>query len=159
MEIEDFFAGHPDADAVFETVCSVLDGLGTVEVRTSKSQVAFRGKRGFAFLWLPGQYLATPTAEVVLSIALGRHDPSTRFKQVVHPLRRTGCTSWRSMTWVTSTMKWSAGSVRQPTAQHERPDLPMYSGWRRRCPWIVERRSASRADSDTRTGQRLLTRH
>jgi Domain of unknown function (DUF5655) len=85
MEIEDFFAGHPDADAVFETVCSVLDGLGTVEVRTSKSQVAFRGKRGFAFLWLPGQYLATPTAEVVLSIALGRHDPSTRFKQVVHP--------------------------------------------------------------------------
>ena len=65
--------------------CSVLDGLGTVEVRTSKSQVAFRGKRGFAFLWLPGQYLATPTTEVVLSIALGRQDPSTRFKQVVHP--------------------------------------------------------------------------
>lgn len=50
MEPEDFFAGHPDAYAVFEKVRSVLDGLGTVEVRTSKSQVAFRRRRGFAYL-------------------------------------------------------------------------------------------------------------
>jgi hypothetical protein len=54
-------------------------------VRTSKIQVAFRRKRGFAYLWLPGQYLETPPAEVVLSIALGRHDPSRRFKEVAHP--------------------------------------------------------------------------
>jgi hypothetical protein len=85
MEPKDFFAGHPDAYAVFEKVRSVLDGLGAVEVHTSKSQVAFRRRRGFAYLWLPGRYLARPTAEVVLSIALGRHDPSTRFKEVVHP--------------------------------------------------------------------------
>jgi hypothetical protein len=85
MQPEEFFAGHPDAGAVFEKVRSILDGLGPVEVRTSKSQVAFRRKRGFAYLWMPGQYLARPTAQVVLSIALGRHDPSARFKEVVHP--------------------------------------------------------------------------
>jgi Domain of unknown function (DUF5655) len=85
MQPEDFFADHPDARAVFEKVRSVLDRLGPLEVRTSKSQVAFRRQRGFAFLWLPGRYLSKPTAEVVLSIALGRHDPSARFKEVAHP--------------------------------------------------------------------------
>jgi len=30
-------------------------------------------------------YLANPNAEVVLSIALGRHDDSPRFKEVAHP--------------------------------------------------------------------------
>jgi Domain of unknown function (DUF5655) len=85
MQPEDFFAGHPDARAVFEKVRSILNRLGPVEVRTSKSQVAFCRQRGFAFLWLPGRYLSKPTAEVVLSIALGRHDPSARFKQVAHP--------------------------------------------------------------------------
>lgn len=85
MRPEDFFAGHPDALAVFEKVRSILDGLGPVDVRTSKSQVAFRRKRNFAYLWMPGQYLAKPTAEVVLSIALGRLDDSPRFKEVVHP--------------------------------------------------------------------------
>ena len=85
MEPEDFFAGHPDARAVFDKVRSILHGLGPVEVRTSKSQVAFHRRRGFAYLWMPAQYLSAPTAEVVLSIALGRHDPSARFKEVVHP--------------------------------------------------------------------------
>jgi Domain of unknown function (DUF5655) len=85
MQPEEFFAGWPGARAVFDRVLSVLDGLGPVEVRTSKSQVAFRRRRGFAYLWLPGRYLSKPTAEVVLSIALGRHDPSGRFKEVAHP--------------------------------------------------------------------------
>jgi hypothetical protein len=90
MQPEDFFAGHPDARAVFEKVRSILTSLGPVEVPTSKSLVAFRRQRGFAFLWLPGRYLSKPTAEVVLSIALGRHDPSARFKQVAHPAAAQG---------------------------------------------------------------------
>jgi uncharacterized protein DUF5655 len=83
----DLFAGHPAALAVFEKVRSILEELGPVEVRASQSQVAFRRKLGFAYLWMPGQYLAKPAAEVVLSIMLGRRDPSTRFKEVVHPAR------------------------------------------------------------------------
>lgn len=88
MTPEAFLAGHAVASAVYERVRSVLDAMGPLEVRTSKSQIAFRRRRGFAYLWLPGQYLTGQVAEVVLSIALGRHDPSSRFKEVVHPSTR-----------------------------------------------------------------------
>jgi hypothetical protein len=70
---------------VLGEVRAIVDRLGPIDVRASKSQVAFRLRRGFAYLWMPGQYLRTPTAEVVLSIALGRLDQSPRFKQVAHP--------------------------------------------------------------------------
>jgi hypothetical protein len=85
---EDFFAGHPIGLAAFERVRSTVAELGDVEVRTTKSQVAFRRRRGFAFLWLPGRYLRSPAAEVVLTVALGRHDASPRWKEVVHPSSR-----------------------------------------------------------------------
>ncbi len=85
MGPEESFAGHPLALAVFVRVRSVLEQLGPVDIRTTKSQVAFRRTRGFAYLWLPGQYLSKPAADVVLSFALGRHDLSPRFKEVVHP--------------------------------------------------------------------------
>lgn len=82
---EDFFASNPLGLAVHARVLHALRDLGPVDVRVSKSQVAFRRKRGFAFLWVPGQYLHHPAVDVVLTIALGRHDPSARFKEVVHP--------------------------------------------------------------------------
>jgi hypothetical protein len=63
----------------------VLASFGEVEVRTTTSQVAFRRRLGCAYLWLPGRYLSSPSAEVVLSIVLGHPDPSPRFKEVVHP--------------------------------------------------------------------------
>ena len=82
---EEHFAGHPVALAAYARVRQVLAELGPVEVRVSRSQVAFRRRRGFAYLWLPGRYLTRPGADVVLSVALGRPDPSPRWKQVVHP--------------------------------------------------------------------------
>jgi hypothetical protein len=82
---EEFFHGHADALAAYERVRAMLDRLGPFSVRITKSQVAFRRKRGFAYLWRPGQYLTAPNAEVVLTVALGRHDGSPRFKEVVHP--------------------------------------------------------------------------
>jgi hypothetical protein len=80
---EEYFAGHPVALAVYGAVRRALDD-GSVEVRTSKSQVAFRRRRGFAYLWLPGRYLRNPEADVVLSIVLGRRDDSPRWKEVAH---------------------------------------------------------------------------
>ncbi|MDV3222731.1 MAG: DUF5655 domain-containing protein [Intrasporangium sp.] len=73
---------------MYERVLGMVRELGPVEVRVSTSQVAFRVRRGFAYLWRPGQYLRNPAAEVVLSIALGRHDESARFKEVAHPSSR-----------------------------------------------------------------------
>jgi Domain of unknown function (DUF5655) len=88
VEPEELLAGHSIALAVFERVRSVLQALGPLDIRTSKSQVAFRRSRGFAYLWLPGQHLARPAADVVLSFALGRHESSPRIKEVVHPSPR-----------------------------------------------------------------------
>lgn len=88
MEPEDLFAGHPVALAVLSRVRVILEAAGPVAVRASASQVAFRRARGFAWLWRPGQYLRGDVAPVVLSIGLGRHDPSARWKDVVHPSPR-----------------------------------------------------------------------
>ena len=82
---EEHFAGHPFALAVFDEVRALLEELGGAEVRTTKSQVAFRRRRGFAYVWLPGRYLAHPAADVVLSVVLDRRDPSPRWKEVAHP--------------------------------------------------------------------------
>jgi len=65
----EFFAGRPLGVAVYERVREIIDRLGHAEVRTTRSQVAFRRRRGFAWLWRPGQYLARPDADVVLSVA------------------------------------------------------------------------------------------
>jgi uncharacterized protein DUF5655 len=65
-------------------VKAIVAGFDEFHVPITKSQIAFRRRRGFAFLWKPGMYLRNPTADVVLSIALGRRDESSRFKEVVH---------------------------------------------------------------------------
>ncbi|MGY1700237.1 DUF5655 domain-containing protein [Geodermatophilus sp. SYSU D00766] len=85
MTPEEFFAGSPLGAAVYDRVRALLPAC---EVRVSRSQVALRERRGFAWLWRPGRYLRGPTAQVVLSVALGRPDPSPRWKQVVHPSPR-----------------------------------------------------------------------
>ena len=80
----DLFAGHPAGLAIHERVASVVDALGAVESRTSRSQVAFRHGRGFASVWRPGQYVDSDVP-AVLSIALPREVAAARFKEVVHP--------------------------------------------------------------------------
>jgi hypothetical protein len=74
--------------AVFEAVLEILSSFGDVTVRTTRSQIAFKRRRGFASIWLPGMYLARPQAEVVLSIATDREANSPRFKEIAHPSPR-----------------------------------------------------------------------
>lgn len=82
---EAFFAGSPLGLEVARRVSATLHELGPVEVRVTRSQVTFRRRRGFAWLWRPRQYLGRRGAEVVLAVALGREDASPRWKQVAHP--------------------------------------------------------------------------
>jgi hypothetical protein len=82
---EEFLGDLALGHAVFETVNGFLSAAGDVAIRTTKSQIAFRRRRGFAYLWLPGRYLERPQAEVVLSIALDRELRSPRFKEIAHP--------------------------------------------------------------------------
>ena len=85
MQPEDLFEGHPTALGVLRAVLDLAERLGDCEVRTTTSQVALRRRRGFAYLWRPGRYLRHPTAEIVLSVVLDRHDDSSRWKEVAHP--------------------------------------------------------------------------
>lgn len=83
--LDAFFEGHPFARSACDRVIALIDAIGPAETRVTKSQVAFRRRRGFAYVWLPGQYLAHPGADVVLSIALPRQVESPRWKEVAHP--------------------------------------------------------------------------
>jgi hypothetical protein len=83
-----FFAGHPDGQGVAAAVAQAVESVGPHEVRVSRSQVAFRHRTGFAYLWRPGQYV-TSDVPAVLSIALPREVASPRWKEVVHPAPRT----------------------------------------------------------------------
>jgi hypothetical protein len=81
---EDLFEGFPESVAMFHGVQRVLSTVGEVSVSVSKSQIAFRRRKGFAYVWRPGQYLHSQVP-AVLSIALPLEVRSARFKEVVHP--------------------------------------------------------------------------
>ena len=82
---EEFLADHPLGLAALAWVRRELAAEGPFGERVGRSQVAFRRRRPFAWLWLPGQYLTHPQADVVLSLGLGREVASARFRQVVQP--------------------------------------------------------------------------
>jgi hypothetical protein len=83
--IGEFFAGAPLGAATFGWTSGVVAGLGPATVRLTATQVAFRRRIGFAWLWLPGTWLAHPQAELVLSLGLRQRLTSPRWKQVVEP--------------------------------------------------------------------------
>lgn len=83
--LDDFFRGRPGSAAIFERIDRAIADFGSYEVRVSKSQVAFRRRQGFAYVWLPDTYLRGPNPEAVLSIGLPYELTSPRFKEVVDP--------------------------------------------------------------------------
>lgn len=82
LSVEQFFAEEPLGTQVYHALVRVVDDLGPTTVRVTKSQVAFRRRTGFCWVWLPGMYLRRPGAQVVISLALGHEDTSPRWKQV-----------------------------------------------------------------------------
>lgn len=81
---EEVFSGSPRGLELFRAVEAMLAAPTPPDVRATKSQVAFRDRRGFAYLWWPGRYV-TSEVPAVLSIALPRRIGSARFKEVVSP--------------------------------------------------------------------------
>ena len=86
VDPDDFFSGYPPSKRLFDTVYREVESLGEMSIRVTKSQIAFRRKRNFAMVWLPGQYLRGKTAPLVLTIALRRRDTSPRWKEIVEPV-------------------------------------------------------------------------
>jgi hypothetical protein len=83
-EARTFFAGSPAVLDIGEAVFACIHDVGQCEVRVTKSQIAFRHGRGFAYLWRPAMYV-TSSVPAVLSLALPYRLPSARFKEVVQP--------------------------------------------------------------------------
>lgn len=85
MTLDDLLAGQPESRRIFDALHRAIDAIGPVEARVTKSQVAFRRRRAFAWAWMPGAYLRGPAAPLVLTVALRRRDRSPRWKEVVEP--------------------------------------------------------------------------
>jgi len=85
VTVDEFFAGHDESRRLFDRVLEVVARIGPARVRVTKSQVAFRRRRGFASVWMPGQYLGATEVPLVLTVGLRRRDDSPRWKQVVEP--------------------------------------------------------------------------
>ncbi len=82
-----FFDSSPLGLALFRAVAEAIASLGEAGVRVTKSQIAFRRRKGFAYVWRPDRYLKSDVP-AVLSIALPDEVKSPRFKQVAHPAPR-----------------------------------------------------------------------
>ena len=85
MTLDEFFEGAEASRELFEALRAAVEEVGDAEVRVTKSQVAFRRRKAFAWAWMPGKYLRGRVAPLVLSLALTRRDASLRWKEVVEP--------------------------------------------------------------------------
>jgi Domain of unknown function (DUF5655) len=85
MTLEEFFTGHPESSRIFDVLRDAVATIGPADTRVTKSQVGFRRRTGFAFVWMPEMYLGDRGVPLVLTIGLRRRDDSPRWKQVVEP--------------------------------------------------------------------------
>ena len=83
--LDEFFFGQEASLAIYRNLYTAIDVLGPIKVSVTKSQIAFRRRKAFAWAWMPGKYLRGKTAPLVLTVLLSRKDPSPRWKQVVEP--------------------------------------------------------------------------
>jgi len=85
MTLDEFFAGHDSSREIFDAVRSVIESLGPAGLRIGKSQISFRRRKAFAWVWVPGRYLRGKTVPLVLTLSFRRRDGSPRWKQIVEP--------------------------------------------------------------------------
>lgn len=85
ITLDEFFAGQDASKRLFETLRRSVESFGPVEIKVTKSQIAFRRHKAFAWAWMPGKYLHGKTAPLVLTLALCKRDTSPRWKEIVAP--------------------------------------------------------------------------
>lgn len=120
--IDAYFEGHPASRELFDAVASRIAELADTTLQASKSQVAFRRQRAFAWVWRPDDYLHGHHAPLVLSLDLPRRDNSPRWKEVVEPrpgrfmhhleLRAPAEVDDQVAAWLAEA--WAAAGARQP---------------------------------------------
>jgi len=83
ITIDEFFVGYPESRRLFDALLPLVNGYGETDLKVKKSQIAFKRKKSFAWVWVPGRYLRGKVALLVLSISLKNRDPSPRWKEIV----------------------------------------------------------------------------
>lgn len=82
---DEFFKGYEDSRQIFESLRSAIGKFGSVQLRVTKSQVAFCREKAFAWTWIPGKYLRGQTAPLVLTLVFRSRNASPRWKEIVEP--------------------------------------------------------------------------
>jgi hypothetical protein len=85
MTLDEFFSGHEESRQLLDELQRMMDSIGPAELRVTKSQVAFRRRKAFAWAWMPTQYLCGQRAPLVLTLAFRHRDDSPRWKETVEP--------------------------------------------------------------------------
>lgn len=85
MTLDEFFEGYGEGRTLFEALHRAVEKIGPAELRVTKSQIAFRRRRAFAWVWTPGRHLRGNVAPLVLTLSFRSRDSSPRWKQVVEP--------------------------------------------------------------------------
>jgi hypothetical protein len=85
VSLASFFRGHEASRGVYDALAALVTTVGRAQVRVTKSQIAFRRRRAFAWAWVPGRYLRGERPPLVLSLSLPRRDRSERWKEIVEP--------------------------------------------------------------------------
>ena len=85
MTLDEFFAGQDLSRQLFDKIAALVNAMASVEIRVTKSQVCFRRRKAFAWVWMPGMYLNRQVAPLVLTFVFHHKDPSPRWKEIVQP--------------------------------------------------------------------------
>jgi hypothetical protein len=85
VTLDEFFSGREESRRIFDTLRATIDALGPTKVRVTKSQVAFRRSKAFAWAWVPDRYLRGGHAPLVLTISFAERNGSRRWKGIVEP--------------------------------------------------------------------------
>jgi hypothetical protein len=80
---EAFFAPYPHGLPLLARLRKVLQSFGPVEVNATKTQVSFRARRRFAWLWVPQMALKRGPPDVFLAFGLPYRAASRRIKESV----------------------------------------------------------------------------
>jgi hypothetical protein len=87
VTLDEFFAGWDESRQLFDALLAEMAACAPAEMAVTKSQVAFRRRKAFAWAWIPEKHLLRKAAPLVLSLAFDQRDPSPRWKQVVEPAK------------------------------------------------------------------------
>lgn len=85
MTIDEYFDGKDESRQLFDALRRVIETVGAAEIRVTKSQIAFRRNKAFAWAWMPGKYLRRKAAPLVLTLGFRHKDTSPRWKEIVEP--------------------------------------------------------------------------